>query len=197
MGSATNRNPARRYDDASSQAGHLEFRPRLTVVLVFLTLMVAVVGWRIARDTGARRVDGFAREAIVLYDAAPSAGTVTTPPDVAGEEKRFRALAGVPFEFPRDDPDFVPVEVRREVFANRPAVSLRFRYAGEGYLLVVSARNRLLGTPTDAAFPKRAFVSGERDGRSFVLWERQEATCIVVSEGDVTRTFDLVRRLFT
>ena len=61
----------------------------------------------------------------------------------------------------------------------------------------MSARGRLLGTPTVAAFPEGAYVSGERNGRSFVLWEREEATCIVVSEGDVTRTFGLVRRLFT
>ena len=198
MGSATNRNPARRLDDASSLAGLLEFRPRTAVVLVFLTLMVAVVGWRIARDTGARRVDVLAREAIGLFDAAPSTGTVRHAAGCrGGVETQFRALAGVPIGFPRDDADFVPVEVRRETFASHPAASLRFRYAGEGYLLVVSARDRLLGTPSVAAFPEGSFVSGERDGRSFVLWEREEATCIVVSEVDVTRAFDLVRRLFT
>lgn len=196
MGSTTNRNPARRLDNASSLAGRLEFRPRTTVALVFLTLMVAVVGWRIARDTGARRVDVLAREAIGLFDAAPSTGTATVPPDAEEAEVRFRALAGVPIGFPRDDVDFVPVEVRRET-ANPPAVSLRFLYAGEGYLLVVYARDRLLGTPSVAAFPEGSFVSGERDGRSFVLWEREEATCIVVSKVDVTRAFDLVRRLFT
>jgi hypothetical protein len=197
MGSATNRNPVRRPDDASTLEGLREFRPRTTVVLVVLTLMVAVVGWRIARDTGARRVGVLAREAIGLFDAALPAGTATAPPDAAEAEKRFRTLAGVPIGFPRDDEDFVPGEVRRETLANRPAASLRFRYAGEGYLLVVSARDRLLGTPAVAAFPEGSFVSGERDGRSFVLWEREEATCIVVSEVDVARTFDLVRRLFT
>jgi len=197
MRSATNRNPARRLGDASSVAGFPDFRPRLTVVLVFLTLMVAVVGWRIARDTGARRVDVLAREAIGLFDAVPSTGAAPALRDAAEAEKRFRALAGIPLEFPRDDADFVPVEVRRETFANRPAVSLRFRYGGEGYLLVVSARGRLLGTPSVAAFPEGAFLSGERDGRSFVLWEREGATCIVVSEVDVTQAFDLVRRLFT
>jgi hypothetical protein len=184
-------------DDASSLGGLPEFRPRLTVVLVFLTLMVAVVGWRIARDTGARRVDVLAREAIGLFDAAPSTGAVAVPPDAAEAEKRFRALAGVPIGFPRDDVDFVPVEVRKETFANRPAASLRFRYAGGGYLLVVSSRGRLLGTPSVAAFPEGAFLSGERDGRSFVLWERDGASCIVVSDADVTQAFDLVRRLFT
>ena len=197
MGSATNRNPASRLDDASSLAGRPELRPRLTVVLVFLTLMVAVVGWRIARDTGARRVDLFAREAIGLFDAVPSTAAATALPDVAEAEKRFRALAGVPIGFPADDVDFVPVEVRKETIANRPAASLRFRYAGEGYLLVVTARDRLLGTPAVTAFPEGSFVSGERDGRSFVLWEREGVSCIVVSGVDVTQAFDLVRRLFT
>ena len=197
MRSATNRNPPRRMDSASSLAGWMEFRPRLAVVLVFLTLMIAVVGWRIARDTGARRVDALAREAIALFDSAPTAGAAAAPPDVEEAEKRFRALGGVFFEFPRDDDDFVPLEVRRETFAHHPAVSLRFRYAGEGYLLVVSPRERLLGTPSFAAFPEGAFLSGERDGKSFVLWEREKASCIVVSEVDVTQAFDLVRRLFT
>ena len=197
MGSATNRNPAGRFGEASSRAGVQELRPRLVVVLVILTLMVAVVGWRIARDTGARRVDALAREAIGLFDAVPPTEAVVAPPDAAEASMRFRALAGVPIEFPRDDADFVPVEVRRETFANRPAASLRFRYAGERYLLVVSAPDRLLGTPSVAAFPEGSFVSGERDGRSFVLWEREGASCIVVSEVDVTQAFDLVRRLFT
>src|SRR5659263_38319 len=160
MGSATNRNPARRLDDASSLAGLLEFRPRLTIVLVFLTLMVAVVGWRIARDTGARRVDVLAREAIGLFDAVPSTAAAVAPPDAAEASVRFRALSGVPIGFPRDDVDFVPVEVRRETLANRPAASLRFRYAGERYLLVVSARDRLLGSPPVTAFPEGSFVSG-------------------------------------
>jgi hypothetical protein len=197
MGSATNRDPVRRLDGALSLAGLPEFRPRWPVVLVFLTLMVAVVGWRIARDTGARRVDVLSREAIGLFDAVPSTGAATAPPDAEQAEKRFRDLAGLSIGFPRDDVDFVPVEVRSETFAKRPAASLRFRYAGERYLLVVSARDRLLGTTEVAAFPEGSFVSGDRDGRSFVLWEREGASCIVVSEVDVTRAFDLVRRLFT
>jgi len=196
MGSATNRNPARRLDDTSSLAGLQEFRPRLTIVLLFLTLMVAVVGWRIARDTGARRVDVLAREAIGLFDAGPSSAAATATPDVAEVSERIRALAGVTIGFPRDDADFVPVEVRKETIANHPGASLRFRYAGEGYLLVVSARDRLLGSPPVAAFPEGSFVSGERGGRSFVLWEREGASCIVVSDVDVTQAFDLVRRLF-
>ena len=127
----------------------------------------------------------------------PRRQRTTALPDAAEAEERFRALAGVPIGFPRDDVDFVPVEVRRETFGKRPAASLRFRYAGEEYLLVVSARDRLLGTPSDAAFPEGSFVSGERDGRSFVLWEREGVSFIVVSEVDVTQAFDLVRRLFT
>jgi hypothetical protein len=197
MGSATNRDPARRSGDASSLLGLVEFRPRLTVVLVFLTLMVAVVGWRIARDTGARRVDDLAREAIGLFDAVPSTGAIPAALAAAEAERKFRDLAGVPIGFPRDDDDFVPVEVRGETFAHRPAAALRFRYAGEGYLLVVVPRGRLLGRRPASAFPGGAFLSGERGGRSFVLWEREDASCIVVSSVDVTQAFDLVRRLFT
>lgn len=196
MGSATNRNPARRSGDASSLLGLAEFRPRLAVVLVFLTLMVAVVGWRIARDTGSRRVDALAREAIGLFDAASPAGTPTAP-SAAEAERQIRALSGVSIDLPRDDDDFVPVEVRRETFAKRPAASLRFRYAGDGYLLVVSPRDRLLGTSSASAFPEGSFLSGERDGRSFVLWDREGASCILVSDVDVTQAFDLVRRFFT
>jgi hypothetical protein len=195
MGSATNRNPARRLDDASSLEGLMEFRPRLAIVLVFLTLMIAVVGWRIARDTGARRVDALSREAIGLFDAALARGAAAAPLDAAEASIRFRALSGVPIEFPRDDAEFVPVEVRRETFAKRPAASLRFRYEGEEYLLLVSARDRLLEPSSFAAFPEGSFVSGERDGKSFVLWERDGNSCIVVSAVDVAQTFDLVRRL--
>jgi len=131
-----------------------------------------------------------------MFDAVPPGGAAPSPGDAAEAEKRFQALAGVSIGFPRDDVDFVPVEVRRETFASRPAASLRFLYEGDGYLLVVSARNRLLGASSIAAFPEGSFVSGERDGRSFVLWEREGASCIVVSEVDVTLAFDLVRRLF-
>jgi len=195
MRSATNRDPARRLRDASSLLG-LEFRPRLTVVLVFLTLMVAVVGWRIARDTGARRVDVLAHEAILLFDADSPAGAPREPLAVADAEKVFRGLAAVPMDLPRDD-DFVPVEVRRVTFSKRPAASLRFLYAGDAYLLVVSARDRLLGNGFPSAFPEGSFVSGERGGKSFVLWDREGASCILVSDVDVTQAFDLVRRLFT
>lgn len=196
MGSVTNRNPARRLGDASSLLGLVEFRPRLTVVLVFLTLMVAVVGWRIYRDTGARRVDALAHEAVRLFDAVPAAGDSSRAPTVEETEKVFRGLAGVPMELPRDD-DFVPVEVRRVTFSQRPAALLRFRSGGDAYLLVVSSRDRLLGSGFPSAFPEGSFVSGERDGRSFVLWDRDGASCILVSEVDVTQAFDLVRRWFT
>ncbi len=196
MGSATNRVPERLPDDAPVLAGFSAFRPRLTLVLAFLTLMVAVVGWRIARDTGAHRVDALAREAIGLFDASLPGGKGTAPPDAAAAEKLFRTVAGIPIDLPRDDPDFVPVAARGVRFAGRPAASLRFLYAGDRYLLVVSSRDRLLGTPEVGAFPEGSFVSGERDGKSFVLWEREGVSRIVVSDADVTIAFDLVRRLF-
>jgi hypothetical protein len=198
MGRATNRNPASRAGDALSARGGLQFRPRTTIVLVSLTLMVAVVGWRIARDTGGGRVDVLARAAIGFLETVPSPEVGAPLPGVEEASRRFRAIVGISVEFPRDDDDFVPVEVRKETFANRPAALLWFRYAGEGYLLLVSTPDRLLGTSSSfTAFPEGMFVSGEREGKSFVLWEREGASCIVVSGADVTRTFDLVRRLFS
>jgi len=76
MASTTNRNPAHRPAETSSLLGLLEFKPRLVVVLVFLTLTVAVVGWRISRDAGGRRVDAMAREAVGLFASALLAATI-------------------------------------------------------------------------------------------------------------------------
>lgn len=197
MGTTTNRNPARRLSETSSLLGLMEFRPRLGIVLVFLTLTVLLVGWRIASDTGARRADRLAREAIGIFAAVPPVDGPAQPMDASEAERKFRELSRVLVEFPRGDPEFVPLEVRGETFAKRPAAALRFRYAGDPYLLVASTRGRLLGDHAPSAFPEGSFVSGERDGKSFVLWERKDACFIVVSPVDVTRTFGLVRRLLT
>ena len=195
MSTTTNRNPARRVAETSSLFGLVDFRPRLTIVLVFLTITVAVVGWRISRDAGSRRVDAVAREAVVLFEAVPAGGTeAPNPGDV---EKRILAFSGVPVELPGEEPAFEAGEVRRAMIGKRSGASLRFRYAGDAYLLVVFRQDRLLGNRPPAAFPEESFLSGERDGKSYVFWERDGATYIVVSDADVTRTFGMVRLCFT
>lgn len=194
---ATNRPPIRRPEDATSLPGLHEFRPRPGVVFVFLTLTVAVVGWRIAEESGAQRTDHLAKEAIGLFAASPprEAGPESLPvPDAV---RKLRDLSGVPVDLPEGDLDFVVLEVRRETFDRHAAASVRFLYEGEPYLLVVSPRERILGRGLPSAFPEGSFLSGERAGRSFVFWERGEASCMLVSGVDVSRAFDLVRRLFT
>jgi hypothetical protein len=93
-------------------------------------------------------------------------------------------------------PEFSVAECRA-VLAKHSVAAVRFRYAGDPYLLVVFRRDRLLGSGAPAAFPEESFLSGERDGKSFVFWERDGATFIAVSEADVTRTFEMVRLCFS
>jgi hypothetical protein len=193
-----NRNPTRRLAGTSSMTGLVEFRPRLAVVLAILTLMVAVVGWRISRDAGVRRVDGLAREAVKLFVAAPDPGIVPGAPlDLAEVERKVHGISGVALGMPRDEPGFAVEAVRRETIGKQTAAAVRFRYAGDVFLLLVFRQDRLLGERPPAAFPEESFLSGEREGKSFVFWERDGALHIVVSDVDVTRAFDLVRRHFT
>jgi len=193
-----NRNPARRLAETSSLMGLVEFRPRLAVVLAILTLTVAVVGWRFTRDAGVRRVDGLAREAVNLFVAAPERGTAPgTPLDPAEAEERVHGISGVALELPRDEPGFAVERVRREKVGKQTAAAVRFRYAGDVFLLLAFRQDRLLGDSPPAAFPEESILSGEREGKSFVFWERDGALFIVVSDVDVTKAFDLVRRFFT
>ncbi len=197
MASATNRNPARRVGETSSLLGLVEFRPRLTIVLIFLTLTVSVVGWRIARDAGGHRVDTLARAAMGLYAEEPAAGAAAAGLSPEEAERRIRALSGVRVELPRNEEGFTVEGVRPEAFDHHAGAVLRFRYEGDRYLLMVSRRDRILGNEPSSAFPEASFLSGEREGKSFVFWERKGASFIVVSAVDVARNFDLVRRFFT
>ena len=195
MAGSVNRNPARRLAETSSLLGLLEFRPRMAVVLAFLTLTVALVGWRFTRDAGVRRVDGLAREAVALFAASLPAPSPLLDP--AEAERKAHGISGVPLGLPRDDPDFQVEGVRRETVGKQAAAAVRFRYAGDAYLLLAFSRERLLGDRPPAAFPEESFLSGEREGKSFVFWERDGALYILVSEVDVAGAFELVRRFFT
>jgi hypothetical protein len=196
MATTENRNPARRLPETSSLMGVLEFRPRLAMVLAFLTLTVAVVGWRIVEDAGAPRVNALTREAVELYAAAPP-GPAASMSEAGAAEKKILEFSGVAVTLPHDVPEFVVQGVLRETVRKRAAAALRFQYAGSAYLLLVFRQDRFLGGEPPAAFPAESFLSGERDGKSFVLWEREGASYIMVSDVDMTRTFDLVRRFFT
>ncbi len=197
MATMTNRNPARRLRETSSLLGVMEFRPRLAIVLVFLTLTVAVVGWRIFRDAGMSRVNALASDAVELYAASPPGDDAGSMREAAAAEKKILEFAGVPVALPHDVPEFVVQGVYRETIMKRPAAALRFYYAGDAYLLIVFRMDRFPRGDPPAAFPGDSFLTGERDGKSFVLWEREGVSSIMVSDVDMTRTFDLVRRFFT
>ncbi len=197
MATMTNRNPARRMPEKSSLMGVMEFSPRLGVVVVFLSLTVAVVGWRIFQDAGAPRVNALADAAIDVYAASPGRDAGPAAMDLADAERKIRELSGVSLELPRDAFGFAVTGVERETVRNRAAAALRFRYDGDPYLLIVFRQDRFLGGKARAAFPEESLLSGERDDKSFVLWEREEATFIMVSDVDVTRAFNLVRLFFT
>ncbi len=193
----TNRDPARRMPETSSLMGVMEFRPRLAIVLVFLTIMLAVVGWRIFRETGVPRLNALADEAMGLYSAALAAGADPAALEIDAAEKRLLDLSGVAVGLPRDAAGFVVTGVREETVRKKAAASMRFSYEGGRHLLIVFRKDRFLGAKPLQAFPEESLLSGERDGRSFVFWERDEASYIMVSDVDVVRALSLVRRFFT
>lgn len=172
-------------------------RPRLAVVLAFLTLTVAVVGYRIMRESGIRRVQGFAKEGQRLF-AAPGNDAGKTPLRDPGEiEERVREWVGVDVRLPRDETMFAYLGATREKIG-RQSAAIRLMFAGEPYLLLVIRPDRLPGTGSaPTLFAESSLLSWEKEGTSFVFWERDGVLYFVVSSVDLTHTFDLVRRYFT
>jgi len=197
MAATFNRNPARRISETSSLMGVLEFSPRPVIVLVFLTLTVAVVGWRMYQGSGVSRMNALADEAIRIYAAPPEQMAVPAPPGIEEAERRIFELTGVRLELPPPGTGFALVGLERETVRNRSAAALRFRYGDGDFLLVVVRQGGFLGGKARSAFPEESLLSGTRDGKSFVLWEREGASFIVVSDVDVIQAFALVRRFFT
>jgi len=196
MATTTNRDPARRLPETSSLMGVLEFRPRPAIVLIFLTITIAVVGWRIFRETGVPRLNALADEALGVYAALGAGESASSPLEIDAAERKILDLSGVAVGLPRDASGFVVAGVEKETIRKRPAAAMRFSYDGGRHLLIVFRQDRFLGGKARAAFPEESLLSGERDGKSFVFWERDEASFIVVSDMDVIRAFGLVRRFF-
>jgi hypothetical protein len=197
MAATANRNPARRIPETSSLMGVLELNPRPVIVLVFLTITIAVVGWRMFQGSGASRMDALTVEAMRVFAAAPEQDAASAAPETEEAEKKILELTGVSMDLPPAESGFLVTGLGRETVRNRTAAALRFRYDGGYYLLVVFRREGFLGGKTRAAFPEESLLSGERDGKSFVLWEREGASFIMVSDVDVIQAFGLVRRFFT
>lgn len=197
MDSKTNCDPARRTPETSSLMGVMEFRPRQFIVLVFLTITVAVVGWRIFRETGVPRLNALADEALGMHAAFLAEGFASAPLEIDAAEKRILDLSDVSVGLPRDAAGFVVAGVERETFRKRAAAAMRFHFEGGRHLLIVFRKDRFLGGKPLEVFPQESLLSGERDDRSFVFWERDGASFILVSDLDVIRAMSLVRRFFT
>src|SRR5512143_1956844 len=112
--------PERRPSEKISLFGLVSFRPRVAVVLVLLTVTVAAVAMRIARDSGLRRVDLLAREAMRIFATARNEGRSGTPLSADAVEERVREWTGIGLMLPRDDEAFSFLGVSREKIGRQP-----------------------------------------------------------------------------
>jgi hypothetical protein len=186
--------PGKRTAEKTSLFGLISFQPRLAIVLIFLTLTIAVVGVRISRDSGIRRVDDLVRHAQRVF-AVPPKEAARDPAEV---EARVKEWTGVAIILPRDEQRFVYTGIDREQTGRQVAAAIRFSFSGEPYLLFIVRKEMIgkAGSP-ESLFSQSGFLSGEKDGKSFVFWEREGVSYLLVTEAELERAFDLVRRFFT
>lgn len=184
--------------DRSSLFGLLSFRPRLTVVLVFLTLMVAVVGYHISMDAGLRKADDMTRESLKIFNAEKNGIAKTAERDPAEIEERIRGWIGAKVTLPRKERFFSYKEATREKIGKQVAAAVHLTYSEEPCLLMILRPDPLRGADaTGTLFSEASFLAWEKDGASFVSWERDGVLYLLVSGVDLTNAFDLVRRYFT
>ena len=161
-------------------------KPRLAVVLLLLTVMVSLFGWRFAKDTSVRQADGLTRDAGRLFNSRRQ------------QPKPTSAVVGRRVVLPREA-EFAYMAVSAEKTGKRNAAAIRFLAANEPFLLLVVSQGGALGPGAAAPsspFPGASFLSGERAGVSFVLWKRDGLFYCLVSDRDMARVFELVRRYF-
>jgi len=188
--------PGKRRPEKMSFFGLASFQPRLAIVLFILTITVAVVGIRISRDSGIRRVDALVRGAQRAF-AVPQKEKAK-PRDPEEVEALVREWTGAAIALPRDEELFTYTGVAREKVGRQVAAVIRLSFSGERYLLLVVRREMIgrAGSP-DSLFSQSGFLSGEKDGMAYVFWEREGVSYLVVTGADLEHAFDLVRRYFT
>lgn len=175
-------------------------RSRLTTVLLVLTAVVVLFGWRISRDTNVRQADLLTREAGRLYVVWRGQPQESRPPSVSVDEAANRAsvIVGRRVVVPRGG-EFSFAGTTSERAGKQRAAAIRFRSAEEPYLLLVVPRSGVFGESGNVAsspFPGASFLSGERGGVSFVLWKREGLFYCLVSDRDLPQLFAIVRRHF-
>ena len=187
--------PGRQIAEKTSLFGLVSFHPRLVIVLVFLTLTVVAVGVRIWLDSGFRRVDALVRDAQRAFATQEKEGV--TARDPAEVEARIREWTGAKVLLPRDGL-FRYTGVSRKKMGRQVAAVVRLSYSGDRYLLLVLRKEMIRGRGArQSLFLQSGFLSGEKDGNSFVFWEREGVSYLCMTEADLAHAFDLVRRYFT
>ncbi|MBI5419664.1 MAG: hypothetical protein HZA60_06205 [Deltaproteobacteria bacterium] len=182
----------------TSRFGAFSFRPRLAIVLVLLTVTVGVVGYHISREPSTRRVEGMAREAMRIFAASQKDGKAGASRDPGEIEDRVRDWVGAKVLLPRDEDLFVYRGATREKVGMQAAAAVRLTFAEDPFLLLIVRPDPLRAPePSATLFAGSSFLSWEKEGKSFVFWERDGVLFFLVSDVDLTRTFDLVRRYFT
>lgn len=196
MDRSSSEGPDRGKAEKTSLFGLVSFQPRLAVVLAFLTLTLAIVAFRITRDTSLTRVDALVGEAMRIQ--RDSGGTGGAALEAAEVEAKVRQFTGAKVALPREGEQFSFTGVTRGKVGKVPAAAVHLTFSGESYLLLVVRREPFRGgARAGDLFPGSGFLSGEREGSSFVYWEREGASMIIVTSADLTSTFDLVRRYFS
>jgi hypothetical protein len=184
----------RQTAEKTSLFGLVSFHPRLAIVLMFLTLTVVVVGVRIWMDTGFRRVDALVRDAQRAFTIPQKKGMAARDP--AEVEARIREWTGAKVALPRDEL-FTYTDVSRGRAGRKVAALVHLSYSGERYLLVVRKEMIRGRGSRQFLFLQSGFLSGEKDGNSFVFWEREGVLYLCMTKADLSHAFDLVRRYFT
>jgi len=189
--------PGKRPPGRTFLFGPRSSRPRWIIVLLILTLTVSIVGIRIYWGSGLRRVDALVRDAERAL-SHPGKADATVPLDPAEVEAKVREWTGSKISLPRDDQLFTYYGVSRPRMGRVPAVVIRLSFSGEPYLLLVVRQEMIRGTRSPGSlFSQAGFLSGEKDGKSYVFWEREGVSYLVVTGAELEHAFDLVRRYFT
>ncbi len=188
-------NPGGQTAEKTSLFGLVSFHPRLAIILIILTLTVIVVGVRIWMDTGFRRVDALVRDAQRAFATPQKEGMAAREP--AEVEARIREWTGAKVLLPRDEL-FTYTDVSRGKAGRKVAALVHLVFSGERYLLLVVRKEMIRGRGSrQSLFLQSGFLSGEKDGNSFVFWEREGVSYLCMTEADLEHAFDLVRRYFT
>lgn len=174
--------------------------PRLALVLLLLTAMVALFGWRFANDANVRRSGRIAREAGRLFAEWRQGGGADpgAPLDPAVEAAKASAAVGRRVLLPSGG-EVAYIGTYPGRVGKRAAAVVRLRISGEPFLLLVVSRGGAVAGASGGGaspFPGGSLLSGEREGIAFVLWDRYGLDYCLASDRELTRVFESVRRHF-